>query len=285
MSRRGLFAPFAAVAVAAFVAASLTSVGAGQTPANTVAADGDNIGGVVTGARGPEAGVWVIAETRDTPTRLIKIVVTDDQGRYLVPGLPKGSYDVWVRGYGLVDSAKMRAKPGMTLDLAAVPAPNAAAAAHYYPAIYWYTLMKIPPASEFGGKGAIPEKITQNDWQGRLALERMTRELRTVRTPTPADLNIGAAGQITFTDFAGNTIVYRQTGNTIERSQNAGAFQPLADNVSTTSPLSFSYLRSDGVTPESGGVSANVYYLTVSFTVSSANASATYRGAVKPTSF
>ncbi len=128
-------------------------------------------------------------------------------------------------------------------------------------------------------------EITQNDWQGRLALERMTRELRTVRTPTPADLNIGAAGQITFTDFAGNTIVYRQTGNTIERSQNAGAFQPLADNVSTTSPLSFSYLRSDGVTPESGGVSANVYYLTVSFTVSSANASATYRGAVKPTSF
>ena len=58
----------------------------------------------------------------------------------------------------------MRATPGMTLDLTAIPAPNAAAAAHYYPAIYWYTLMKIPPASEFGGKGAIPEKITQNDW-------------------------------------------------------------------------------------------------------------------------
>src|SRR5712692_2113034 len=133
-------------------------------------------------------------------------------------------------------------------------------------------------------------EIAQNDWQGRLALERMTRELRTVRTATnppipPGDLNINTGGQITFVDFAGNTIVYRQTGNTIERSQNAGAFQPLADNVSTTSPLSFSYLRSDGVTPESGGVSANVYYLTVSFTVSSANASATYRGAVKPTSF
>jgi streptogramin lyase len=58
----------------------------------------------------------------------------------------------------------MRAKPGATLDLTAVPAPNAAAAAQYYPAIYWYTLMKIPPASEFGGKSAIPEKLTQNDW-------------------------------------------------------------------------------------------------------------------------
>src|SRR5262245_12527955 len=40
------------------------------------------ITGTVTGERGPEAGVWVIAETNDLPTKLIKIVVTDDQGRY-----------------------------------------------------------------------------------------------------------------------------------------------------------------------------------------------------------
>ena len=130
-------------------------------------------------------------------------------------------------------------------------------------------------------------EIMQNDWQGRLALERMTRELRTVRTATNGDLNINTGGQITFVDFAGNTIVYRQTGNIIERSQAAGAFQPLADNVSTTSPLSFSYLQSDGVTDEPvlGGFSINVSYITVSFTVSSTNASATYRGTIKPTSF
>ena len=129
-------------------------------------------------------------------------------------------------------------------------------------------------------------EITQNDWQGRLALERMTRELRTVRTATAADLNIGVAGQITFNDFGGNSIVYRQTGNTVERSQNAGAFQPRADNVSAAPALSFTYLRNDGATPEpTGGIPANVYYITVSFRVSSANASATYRGTVKPTSF
>lgn len=123
-----------------------------------------DIGGTVTSAAGPEAGVWVIAETTDLPTKFARIVVTDDQGRYLVPDLPSANYTVWVRGYGLVDSARMRAKPGAMLNLTAVPAPNEAAAAHYYPAIYWYTLMKIPPASEFGSKGAIPEKITQNDW-------------------------------------------------------------------------------------------------------------------------
>ena len=109
-------------------AISLTTIRAQQGGA-AVAIDNDDIGGVVTGARGPEAGVWVIAETRDLPTRLIKIVVTNDQGRYLLPDLPKATYDVWVRGYGLVDSAKMKATPGKTVNLTAVTAPNAAAAA------------------------------------------------------------------------------------------------------------------------------------------------------------
>src|SRR5215510_6520445 len=76
-----------------------------------------DIGGTVTGPNGPEAGVWVIAETTDLPTRLIKSVVTDDRGRYLVPDLPKASYNVWVRGYGLVDSPKVKATPGQQLSL------------------------------------------------------------------------------------------------------------------------------------------------------------------------
>ena len=122
------------------------------------------IGGVVTSSKGPEAGVWVIAETTDLPTKFARIVVTDDQGRYLIPDLPTANYTVWVRGYGLVDSPKMRAKPGMTLNLPAVVAPNEAAAAHYYPAAYWYAMLKIPPASDFGGSSDIPKNITQDNW-------------------------------------------------------------------------------------------------------------------------
>ena len=76
-----------------------------------VAIDRDDIGGVVSGAMGPEAGVWVIAETTSLPTKFRKIVVTDDQGRYLVPDLPAATYGVWVRGYGLVDSEKVTASP------------------------------------------------------------------------------------------------------------------------------------------------------------------------------
>src|ERR1700730_15926736 len=131
---------------------------------DAVAIDADDVGGVVRGPNGPEAGVWVIAETTELPTKFAKIVVTDDQGRYVVPDLPKAKYNIWVRGYGLVDSPKVESEPGKILNLTAVPAPDAAAAAQYYPAIYWYSMMKIPPASEFGGKGAIPEKITQSEW-------------------------------------------------------------------------------------------------------------------------
>src|ERR1700726_1092256 len=60
----------------------------------------NDLGGVVRSAEGPEAGVWVIAETTDTPTRYAKIVVTADRGRYLIPDLPNGNYQIWVRGYG-----------------------------------------------------------------------------------------------------------------------------------------------------------------------------------------
>ncbi len=114
--------------------------------------DGD-IGGVVTGPKGPEAGVWVIAETHDLPTRFAKIVVTDDQGRYLIPELPAANYTVWVRGYGLVDSPKKEAKPGSTLDLEAVVAPDPHAAAEYYPAGYWFSLLDVPGKDKFPGTG------------------------------------------------------------------------------------------------------------------------------------
>src|SRR4029450_11526003 len=130
-----------------------------QPPA--VAIDNDDIGGVVLGPNGPEAGVWVIAETTELPTKFAKIVVTDDQGRYLIPAPPPNvNYAIWVRGYGLVDSPKLRAKPGQQVNLTAVPAPNEAAAANYYSAIYWYTMMKIPLAEDVGGSADDAEAST-----------------------------------------------------------------------------------------------------------------------------
>src|SRR5437762_6537431 len=145
--KASLYVTVAAIGIASFLwAAPLRA----QT---TVAIDNDDIGGVVTGANGPEAGVWVIAETTDLPTRFAKMVVTDDQGRYVVPDLPKAKYKVWVRGYGLVDSAKVDSEPGKQLNLTAVKAPNEAAAAQFYPSIYWYSMVKVPGADQFPGTG------------------------------------------------------------------------------------------------------------------------------------
>src|SRR5438132_4641793 len=98
-----------------------------------------DLGGVVTSTNGPEAGVWVIAETTDLPTKFAKIVVTDGQGRYLLPDLPRATYQVFVRGYGLVDSPRQPAKPGQQLNLTAPVAPDARSAAQVYPAAWWFS--------------------------------------------------------------------------------------------------------------------------------------------------
>jgi hypothetical protein len=145
------------VSAAAVLSVAFVSTAAAQA----VRVDADDIGGVVTGAKGPEAGVWVIAETKDLPTKYVKIVATDDSGRYLIPDLPKGNYDIWVRGYGLVDSPKTKTAPGKTLNLKAVAAPNRAAAAEYYPAQYWYSMMHVPAANLFPGTGAAGNGMTQ----------------------------------------------------------------------------------------------------------------------------
>src|SRR2546423_1901331 len=142
--RAGLYVGVAAIAIAALVGAPPARVGAQrQAPAGVSVADSD-LGGIRTRANRPQARVWGVAEPHDLPTRFIKIVVTDDQGRYVLPELPKGAtYDVWVRGYGLVDSPKLKSAPGRILNLTAMAAPNEAAAAEYYPAQYWYSMLKI----------------------------------------------------------------------------------------------------------------------------------------------
>ena len=157
------------IAAVLFAAAGRAPLDAQQRTDPAIGIGAADLGGVVTSANGPEAGVWVIAETTELPTKYVKIVVTDDRGRYVLPDLPKATYSVWVRGYGLVDSPKVRTAPGKPLDLTAVVAPSAAAAAEYYPAIYWYSMLRVPDKSEFPGtgpegNGINPALATQEQW-------------------------------------------------------------------------------------------------------------------------
>jgi hypothetical protein len=140
------------IAIAVYLMTARPSLHAQQARA-AVQVGPNEIGGVVSSSKGPEAGVWVIAETTDLPTRYIKEVVSDDRGRFLIPDLPKAKYTVWARGYGLVDSPKVQCEGGMTVDLKPTVAPDAKAAAEYYPGNYWYALLKVPEKSEFPGTG------------------------------------------------------------------------------------------------------------------------------------
>jgi hypothetical protein len=161
MNKRALYAGLAAIAVM-FLGASLSRMSASQPTGKSVRVDNGAIGGVVTSAKGPEAGVWVIAETKDLPTKFVKIVVTDDGGRYVIPDLPKASYSVWVRGYGLVDSSPVQSVPGKIVNLTAVAAPDPRAAAQYYPAEFWYSLLQLPAKGDFPGTGGKGNGIAEN---------------------------------------------------------------------------------------------------------------------------
>jgi hypothetical protein len=189
--------------VAVGIAALLTAWPATRSQAQpaspgAVQIDPDDIGGVVASKNGPEAGVWVIAETADLGTRFAKIAVTDERGRYVIPDLPQATYHVWIRGYGLVDSPKVKTAPGQIVNLTAVLAPSAAAAAEYYPAIYWFSMLKIPDKSLFPGTGpdgnGIPVAFkSQEQWLNAVQLngcgnchqmgDKATREIPTALGP------------------------------------------------------------------------------------------------------
>jgi len=139
---------FFAVVTACFLTSCERQLPTAEPDPKVIAMDADDIAGVVRSAAGVEAGVWVIAETEDLGTRFARIVVTDDAGRYLVPDLPAANYQVWVRGYGLQDSAKISANPGDNLDLEAIEAPDAATAAEVYPAAYWFAMLGLPTEEE-----------------------------------------------------------------------------------------------------------------------------------------
>jgi hypothetical protein len=151
----------AAIGIAAYFIATWPHLNAQEASA-PVKIKSTDIGGVVASTKGPEAGVWVIAETTSLPTRYIKEVVTDDRGRYLIPDLPKAKYTVWARGYGLVDSPKTETEPGKLINLKPTIAPDAKTAAQLYPAEYWYALLKVPEKNEFPGTGPSGNGISTN---------------------------------------------------------------------------------------------------------------------------
>jgi hypothetical protein len=159
----------------AFATMAGSAMSQAPSPVRRAYPDGFITGRVLQGSA-PEAGVWVIAETKETNTPYIKIVVTDDQGRFTLPQLPSATYSVWVRGYGLLDSARVKGRPGDTnLELKVEAAKTPQEAARVYPGDYWLSLLEVPAAGNFpgtggkaaGGNGFQPAILSQDDWMHR----------------------------------------------------------------------------------------------------------------------
>jgi len=153
------------------------------------------ITGTVTSDKGPEAGVWVIAETNDTQTKMIKTVVTDDQGRYMLPDLPAVNYKVWVRGYGILDSTPVDSKPTTaSLALKVTTAKTPAEAAKVYPGDYWLSLMAPPPPSAFPRtEQASIRMVDQDHWIDQL--KKGCNFCHQLGTPLTRDLQHVFAGK------------------------------------------------------------------------------------------
>ena len=175
-----------ALAIGLLVAFGASGLLSGQTATGVIT-------GVVTSGQGPEEGVWVIAETEDLQTTFRKTVVTGEGGRFLLPELPSATYDVWVRGYGLVDSEPVTARAGQDLQLTTRVASTPQEAAQVYPSPSWVSMMDLPAADEFPGtetNGLNPDLETVEEYIFRLNNCSRCHKLGSewVRTVPPHDM-------------------------------------------------------------------------------------------------
>lgn len=111
--------------------------------------------------------------------------------------------------------------------------------------------------------------------QGRLAIERMAREIRLIRSATAADISTMTATNIVFNDVNGTNIQFSFAGNTISRSGNT-----LANNVQS---LAFSYYQQDGTTV--AGSATLVWYVQIDLTTVNAGETLLLRVRVHPRNF
>ncbi|NKB35411.1 MAG: carboxypeptidase regulatory-like domain-containing protein [Pseudomonadales bacterium] len=173
------------------------------------------ISGTVSSSAGTEAGIWVIAETGEFDTFFARIVVTNEQGRYLIPNLPEAEYQVWTRGYGLADSPKLNGRPGTEIDLQAVTAADDAVAAQVYPAAYWYSMMGLPSEDELENvAGGLNAYLTWMKNMGCVGCHQLGQESTRTISPALGDFETheeawmrrvlsGQAGQGMFNQLAG----------------------------------------------------------------------------------
>lgn len=132
---------------------------------------------------------------------------------------------------------------------------------------------------------ALTRESTDADWQGRVAMERMLRELRDIRSASAQDLAIFPT-RIHFYGADGLPACFVLSGGRLFRGTDppgaaacASNLQPLADNVNG---LNFYYYRRDGAV---ASLPSEVFFITLTLTVTEGGISESYRASVQPRRF
>ena len=147
------------------VAVVVSGLSGCSSEAASIPIDGDDIGGTVTSAEGARS-----RRLGHRGDRRIRDALRENR-RHGRSGSLSGSgsaagqlFKVWVRGYGLADSAKSDAAPGKIVNLTANVAPDAAAALRrIYPAAYWYAMMKLPQAAGSCASAGQAQRVSDVD--------------------------------------------------------------------------------------------------------------------------
>jgi prepilin-type N-terminal cleavage/methylation domain-containing protein len=104
-------------------------------------------------------------------------------------------------------------------------------------------------------------------YQAKLAVERMAREIRLIRSQTAVDVPTMNATDLLFCDVTGKAVEFQLAGITLNRRESAtcspltwGGWNALATGVA---PLTFSYLQQDGV---NAAAATNLWYVAIDVT-------------------
>jgi prepilin-type N-terminal cleavage/methylation domain-containing protein len=123
-------------------------------------------------------------------------------------------------------------------------------------------------------------------YQTKLAVERMAREIRLIRSQTSADIPTMAATDVIFCDVTGKAVEFQLAGTALNRRESAtcsplawGGWNALAAGVT---PLTFSYLQQDGVT---AAAATNLWYVVIDVTDQQGTETLQIRTQVHPRNF
>lgn len=106
------------------------------------------------------------------------------------------------------------------------------------------------------------QNITETDWQGFLALERLTNDVHTIRSAS--GITTTSASSFAFTDINGASVTYSLSGSTLLRNS-----QTLASGVTG---LSFAYQNNAGI----AATGTAVRYVIPSITLTQGNVSTVF---------